>query len=265
MNDRVQVEYVDAESGETIGVSHLPLARVPDPLELRPSLTLNEERFVVVAADPRHSGEVTARGALRLTVRRVVEGMTRADLEYRVPTLCGSLPSFAREEARGQVLSVPRDGWRQVEVVARSHAEAVAQTLLEIRGVRSQEAREDDRWGELVLRRAFYPAPLPGIELDWLRQRFQDTLDYDAVRLRGLRVGLEGTFGIQLRSGIDLYGARRLNRATCLCLQGRGSGPFLFHDASAIAEVIDVHALVLVDWCRGCLIAPEDLAAYLSD
>mgnify|MGYP004146209713 CR=1 FL=1 len=94
MKPSVRVEYVDAESGRTLGRARLPVERVPNPLELKPRLQLGEEAFVVVRAEPELSQDVRTRGELRLTVRRVVD-LPQGDLLHRRPTLADSLPPLS--------------------------------------------------------------------------------------------------------------------------------------------------------------------------
>ncbi|MGE0711367.1 MAG: hypothetical protein AB7N76_30420 [Planctomycetota bacterium] len=289
MKQRVQVEYVDVESGRTLGRASLPVERIPDPLELKPCLTLGEERFVVVGAEPRASRDVAARGQLRLTLRRVVGDLSTADLTFRRPTLCGALPPLAPAPAGSaagaagaSVLRIERDGWRQHELIARAHAEAVAATLLEVRRVRARgeeppssqeepageaadQAPREPSFRELVLRPALYPAPLPGICPEWLRERFREPQAWDAVTLRGLKACFAEAFGLRLRSGLSLYGLSPGGKVRVAALCGQGEGRHLYHDAAALAEVLEVHSLVLVDWCRARVIPSDELVEFLSD
>ena len=259
MKPSVRVEYVDAESGRTLGRARLPVERVPNPLELKPRLQLGEEAFVVVRAEPELSQDVRTRGELRLTVRRVVD-LPQGDLLHRRPTLADSLPPLGEGPLPDEALRVERDAWRQVEFLSRDHAEAIAEDLLAVRRVLSRG--EAGGYPELVLRRTYYPAPLHAIDVSWIEQRFREPEAYPALTLNGLAVPLRGGFAFRLRAGIDLYGVARSGRTTCLALRGWGSGRHLFADAQALGEVLSVHRLVLVDWCRGRLIPAEELATY---
>ena len=262
MKPSVRVEYVDAESGRTLGRAHLPVERVPNPLELKPRLQLDEGEFVVVRAEPERSQDVRSRGELRLTVRRVVD-LPQRGLLHRLPTLADALPALAPGPLPEEALRVERDAWRQVELLSRDHAEAIAEDLLAVRRILARE--EEGGYAELVLRRTYYPAPLHAIDVSWIEQRFHEPKPYPALTLNGLAVPLRGGFALRLRAGIDLYGVARNGRTTCLALRGWGHGRHLFSDAQALGEVLSVHRLVLVDWCRGRLIPSEELATYFAE
>lgn len=257
----VQVEYVDVESGETLSRLEVPADRVPDPLGFKPSVQLEGGHFVVVRAEPYRTHEVTARGELRLVVRRVVSDLSSADFAYRRGTLCEHLPAPARgERLEGRVLRIERDAWRQVELIDRAHAPTVLSLL------RATREESKSPFPELVLREPFLPSAVPLISLEWLRGRFRDPQDYDAVTLRGLGVALERTFGLALRSGLDLYGCLDWRGyVTSLALSGVASGRHVFHDGVSLGELLDVRGLFLIDWLSDLAVDEgKKLVSYLS-
>ena len=66
---KVKVTLVDADSGSTVAESSLPPEQLPESFEAHTTLTLGDQSWEVVKAEPMTRAEYARSRALRLTVR----------------------------------------------------------------------------------------------------------------------------------------------------------------------------------------------------
>lgn len=260
--ERVRVEFVDVESGETVERASLPVERVPNPLELKPQLKVGTQRWVVIRAEPAMSDEVTSSGHLRLTVRRVEE-LTTESLIFDAPSLAPFLPELgeanfpaALAEEVGEAVVISRSEWRQVELVSRSQAEHLARDLQAVRRVLRTETPAG--FPDLHVRTDLVPAATPPIGLEWLCELIREARLHP-LRLAGLRE-VEDGFAIRGASGLLFYGVAPEGRVRVLGVATPAHDlrqHVLYHDLAALSELGEVHGLVLLDWRKARAYPPE--------
>ncbi|MFC7481150.1 hypothetical protein ACFQX7_15450 [Luedemannella flava] len=120
----VTVEFVDAETGQTIGRSEMPATTLPPSFAPRTTVDFDDAAWQVEGADPVSSEEYLARRHLVLTVRRL-GAINSEQIRYSLPTICDPLPPMLPNAPSGELLELHEDDWRQVELISGTQANAV--------------------------------------------------------------------------------------------------------------------------------------------
>jgi len=248
---KVEVTFVDAESGQAIGKTQMPPEQLPETFLIETTMHIGDEQWAVLRAEPPTRAECARTKRLVLTLARVRE--TTADLRdilFSLPSLNDRLPDDAGA-ADGTEAVLREDDWRQVELVSAAMRFVVDDEIGEIERV------HDERGAAPGFRRLHVrsrlEAPLEGVALGDVRALGLGHAGL--LRLHGHELRVRGGFAYPLPGGWVLYGVVEGDAVTVLALHPAGDAP----PAEAVAALESLareHELLLVDWCRCGIGAP---------
>ncbi|PTL78310.1 hypothetical protein [Vitiosangium sp. GDMCC 1.1324] len=250
----IQVRFVDAATGQSIGEAQLPVENLPQSFEAATTLRIGEKSYEVVSASPMTAREFRATGTLRITMREVkIETMDTQKILYSLPTIAEELPAIEEGSTKlgKEVLELHEDDWRQVELVALTLESSIETDLRAIAQIH-QKHREGPGFNALHIREAV-PAPMEGTWLTLLELRStlgESASWFEGLAFRGVAGLVAGGFAVKLPSGLTLYGTQKGGRIDVLALQRPASGANLEGDARMLAALASRTQLCLIDWCR---------------
>ncbi|GAA1774576.1 hypothetical protein [Luedemannella helvata] len=265
----VTVEFVDAETGQTIGRSEMPATTLPPSFAPRTTVDFDDSAWQVEGADPVTSEEYLARRHLVLTVRRL--GAISSDqIRYSLPTICDPLPPMLPNAPSGELLELHEDDWRQVELVSGSQADAVMAEFDAIRRVYDEYgiAGPDGilrGFGSIHLRQRLTEPLSPALPGRKLRQLLPEIKHvYRGVGFHDTAGGVAGSFALGL-GPIAMYGVTDSQTVTTLALHpdDRTTLGVLDSVAAGIATVMRAFDLLFVDWCHCGTVDADQVGDYL--
>jgi hypothetical protein len=243
----VTVTLTDEATGETLAVSSVPVAQLPDTFALDTSLQIGGSRYAVVRAEPPTKAQFASEKRLTLFLRKV-EAVDPKDILFSLPTICGAaLPESAPGKPAGAVAVLHEDDWRQCEFVALDHAQAISAELDAIQQIYATASAEAG-WRKLHVRERI-PHPLPrGLAWRAVTAHLGPHHALGGVAFGDDRRPVKGAVAVTLRNGAILWGIEAAGELTVLSLQnGAGASP---STVAALKRVADELSLFLVDWCR---------------
>jgi hypothetical protein len=241
---KVRVRLVD-EAGVLLSQAELEPEALPESFEAETTLELGGESWLVVRAEPMTRAAYVASGSLTLALRKQqLASVDPRDILFSLPTLNDALPAVAAGTSKQglRVLELHEDDWRQVELVSRGHAAAVAEELVHIRGILARPTGPG--FAQLHVRK--HPAaPLSdtNITLAELERHWPGSESYDGVGFRGVAGLIEHGFAVDAGE-LQLYGQAEDGIVTTLGLTSALAEP-----PPPLRQLMRAHALVLVAWC----------------
>jgi hypothetical protein len=119
-NNKIQVEFTDANTGELIARSAMKPGELPETFELNTTLNLQFQEWAVTEADPVHSKDFIASGALKLKLQKI-QKIDPNKILYTLPTISNEFPIVAGTPAFDNFkTNFFEDDWRQREFLNRS-------------------------------------------------------------------------------------------------------------------------------------------------
>src|SRR5512139_1797456 len=135
----VRVVFINANSGEVIGQSDMPLEQLPESFDAPTTLQIGQKSWSVDRAEPSTAAEFGRTGRLELLLRPV-EMVSPQDILYSLPTICGDLPALDPRGDRTRCYVLREDDWRQHEFVSADQLGAVAEEFAAIRRIYADHA-----------------------------------------------------------------------------------------------------------------------------
>jgi hypothetical protein len=219
MSRTIRVVFINANTGEVIGRSDMPLEQLPESFDIATTLQIGQTSWEVDRAEPATSQEFERSGQLELLLRPV-EMVAPKDILYSLPTICGDLPAVDAQLDRSRCFVLHEDDWRQLEFVSADRMDAVAEECEAIRRVYADHAHE---LGEMTAFDAIHvrrglPSPITTpLPFDDLVALLPPAVrSYGGVSFRdgtgavpgGFALGLEGcvVYGIVFPDGVHILG-----------------------------------------------------------
>lgn len=266
----IEIAVFDEATGSEIARTILEPARLPETFAIDTTLTLGEDRWRVVAADPVIRGDIERAGRVRLTVSRLRTTNTAdvGKLQYSMPTICDPLPlpDPHVSVADLRVFVIDEDLWRDVEWVAGRHAADVEANFAAIRTIR---ATASGPFPELRLR-AEPATSLLGCGLtvpDVATALGSEGTQLDGVIIDTLGAGfIKDGFAFRLSDDAHVYGHCVDGEVSVLGLHRQGERASLPSGLAALARRMREADAALIAWPYAERIEGlDDLAAwYLS-
>ncbi len=247
LTETVSVTLIDEATGDTLAISKVPAAQLPDTFALDTSLAVAGQRYTVVRAEPPTRAQFAREKRLTLFLAKV-EVVDPKDVLFSLPTLCGApLPEAAPGRSPGGVCVLHEDDWRQCELVALAHAPSIAAELAAIQEIYAT-ASVDAGWKKLHVRERI-PRPLPaGLRWRDVTARLGRHDPLGAIAFGDARRLVRGAVAVTMRNGVVVWGVEAEGELTVLCLHNAGlAAPSTI---TALRRLADDLSLVLVDWCR---------------
>ncbi|GAA1808621.1 hypothetical protein GCM10009682_32970 [Luedemannella flava] len=265
----VTVEFVDAETGQTIGRSEMPATTLPPSFAPRTTVDFDDAAWQVEGADPVSSEEYLARRHLVLTVRRL-GAINSEQIRYSLPTICDPLPPMLPNAPSGELLELHEDDWRQVELISGTQANAVMADFEAIKRIYDGHGISGPDgilrgFGSIHLRERITEPLSPALPGRQLRRLLPDIQHvYRGVGFRDTPGGVAGSFALGL-GPIAMYGVTDNETVTTLALHpdDRATLGLLDSVAAGITSVMRAFDLLFVDWCHCGTVDADQVADYL--
>jgi hypothetical protein len=250
----VRVVFLDADSGAGLGWTEMPSGQLPESFEARTTMHLGDQDWEVVTAQPMTRAECEATGELRLTLRKVtIQTVAPRDLLYSLPTICDPIPAIASGTSKlgKDVLELHEDDWRQIELVARSQQAEINVGLAAVQRIHAEERTPQGYFKNLHIRREV-ASPLSGCRLTLaeIYRSLPFLRPLDGLAYRDAAGLVEGGFAAVAPSGLRLYGIEAGGMVAALGLLPYGVRAEVKQEAPALAGMMRMQNLCLIDWCR---------------
>ena len=254
---KIRVTLTDNRTGELIGETNMKAGDLPESFAAETTLTLGDQDWSVVSADPTTREEYTKSKSLRLSLSPI-ETVDPSTLLYSLPTICDPLPD-AEDDLAADGLLILEDLWRQVEFIARAHEREIDGELAAIESIHAHESAGIG-FKNLHVRTAIGSplSPPPAFEdvADLCRGFRRAELGYHPA---GHRI-VDG-FAFVQDGALALYGIAAAGRVQILGIQSSGDGNVAADTVEGLRRFADAHDLLLVDWCR-CVNAPPGSESF---
>ena len=266
----IRVLFFDEATGASFARAEMPPEQLPETFEARTTLNVQGAPWEVVSAVPLTRAEYVKTGELSLSLRKLnIQQMPPGDLLYSLPTLCDRLPDIAPGTSKlsKNVLELHEDDWRQIELISVAYLDEVRACLAKVERIHTEERTPSGAFKKIYVRTEL-PSPIAtgALTASALASAFSPgVVSYDGLAYEGVAGLVESGFAFRTAGGLDLYGIAPGGRVAALGLAFGPASSELEGDAVRLANVLRVHALLLVDWCRVEVVEAQGdrLLAYL--
>jgi hypothetical protein len=241
MGRAIQVHFINANSGQTIGRTELSLEQLPPSFETETTLQIGQTNWVVERAEPPTAPEFAQTGQLELLLREVTM-LPAKDILYSLPTICDELPGLDSELDRSRCFVLREDDWRQVEFVTPDQLGTVDDQCAAIRRIYAEHAHEA---GDMTAFDAIHvrSAPVRPIGERLLLPQLTALLPavvrhYTGVSFQGATGAVPNSFAMGFDDCV-LYGLSTSDGVRVLAMHGKETRP---------AQPLRSLGLSLVDW-----------------
>ncbi len=266
---KVEVTFVDADSGRTVAASAVPADQLPESFEAHTTVTLRGESWEVLEADPMTREECSKRRALRLTVRRLKAAViSPGELLFSLPSICDAIPGIQEGTSKlgKDVLELHEDDWRQVELVSSANRQEARACLDRLREIHETQRTPSGAFKSIHVRKEV-ASPLQGSTLTMaaLRSALPTARARDGLGYQGVAGLIQDGFALEA-PGVTAFGLERNQKLEACCLHLRADPAWNQHVPRLAALMRDCD-LLLVDWCRVHLASGSEqaLKAYLEE
>lgn len=251
---KITVLFIDDQTGAAIAKTELAPADVPESFAVDTTLHLGDTDWSVVHAEPATREECTRSGSLTLRLHRI-EKIDPATILFSLPSICARLAAIGAGLLQGDELLMAEDDWRQVELVSRQFAAEAEAEIQAIRTIHEQEWT-GVAWRNLHVRTRPDPpiaAPLTRADV----ARYFGGVAFRGVAYRGDDGPIESGFSFTAGDGFQGYGVEEDGGVTVFGIVQHTPAPPPERSIDALVEMAREFDLLLVDWCRCALVAPD--------
>jgi hypothetical protein len=247
----ISVEYVEAGKRQPMSTAKVPTGDLPDVFEIDSVMEYDGKKWTIVAAVPETKEEFAKAGKLQLFLSKVVQLVPPGDAPFSLPTINDEIGLVRPAELHENVFVVHEDDWRQVEFVARSHAETVQRELREIRKI--VDTQQVKGGYKMVHVRKTIPQPLAGTGLTTgaIKETFGIRNHFEGIVITGYNGRVENGFAYDVGGSGVLWGETD-GKGNLLCLSLAASqenpGAAIKTLGQDVAAFCSKHKLQLVNW-----------------
>lgn len=237
----VQVLCFSHESGQFLRCLELEESALPERFERGMGLSLDQEQWYVISAEPAHARDFLHAKEVRLTLsstppaplvsqaarRQQAPPRAKASSAASTPevptrfslaTLCAKLPAQDMTLAcTDNTLLIHEDDWRQAEFVSPHFKHEVLQEIADI-----ERLFDQGMIGAKMHLRDRIAAPMMpmSLALNSVHGQYIGARHYDGVAFRGQPHRIDGGFALTTRQGTTLYGIAVEGQVDVLALHG---------------------------------------------
>lgn len=167
-NNKIQVEFTDYNTGELIARSAMKPEQLPESFELNTTLTLEGHEWSVKEADPIHSKDFIASGALKLKLQKI-QKIDPNNILYTLPGISNEFPLVADTSAFDNFnTNFYEDDWRQREFLNRSSLPLVEIEIEETKKIWKDHSKKvDGNFNAFTRIHVRSSIGLPGLNIDF--------------------------------------------------------------------------------------------------
>lgn len=248
-NNKIKVEFINASTGDVIGVSNMKPEQLPETFELETTMSIAGEEWTVVTAEPVHSKDFIASKSLRLMLQKPVY-VNPKDILYTLPTISNELPGLIPNAAdNGSRISFHEDNWRQREFLRKTSLPFVEVEINAIKNIwKKHHKKVEDRFNAFDALHVRTSIGLPNLDVDFiqLQEYLGATQTGQAfIEEQGF---IKNGFSIETRNTVYV-GIAANDRVSELCILTFNDQSI--HEIGGLTRLFD---LLFVDWYNAMLI-----------
>lgn len=249
----IHVTFVNATDDSTIGVSDIPLEQLPEQFEIRTTVNLRGDDWIIEDATPMHASEFAKTGELTVKMSKL-EQLDPKELLYSLPTISMEWPPIApQSDFTAFDLTLHEDDWRQREFLPPNTQPLVEEELAAIAAIWHKHRINVDEtmhaFDQIHVRRA-----VGDINLAINFEEFKKLLgknEVGAVKIGEHSGFVQNGFAIRAFAEATFYGIVSSEQITCLCLHMENPEQ---QPEDLIRRINTQFGLLYVDWPHTTLI-----------
>lgn len=240
----IRVEFIDAATQKPFAMTESPVDQLPETFALNTRVSIQNQEWQIVKAEPMTRAEYVQRGSLKLTLAKIVM-MPVKDILMTLPTIYNALPAMEqRNVAPDAIFTMNGDLWRCVEFVAKTYQSQIEREFQAI-AIIYQDHREGGGFNKLHLRTT-PETPVAGLlRLTELKALFPGAQSFETIAFLQEDGVAKDVFAFQYGAWM-LYGEHRGSAIQSLALQARPQEPS--QPLDPILQLMRIYDLLLVDW-----------------
>ena len=249
-HDEIEVAFHEQGSTEPFATSIVPLSQLPDTFQIRTSLQIGGDEWLVCGAEPSSKEQFRTTGKVRLFLAKPnVQLVSPGDILFSLPTLSNDIAELEPAASLENLLVVHEDDWRQCELVCRHHAGQIEAELAQVRRIHETEG-QGGAFRKCHVRSTI-PLPLDGASLSLaaLRGALRAEKAYAGVAFNHVAAVVKRGFAFRCAHGFDVWGQLGEGGDVAFaCLPHLDTVLAAPEGRDAFDALLAQHDLVFVDW-----------------
>ena len=245
---KILVTLIDDKTNEVIAKAKSPADSLPDDLTIDTQLSIGDDQWYVVSADPGTRAEYMVSKKLTIRLQRL-EMIDPANLLYSLPSIYDAIPGCSNLPADDADPKLHEDDWRQFELVSQENNSAIDRQFAAIIDIH-KEHHADPGWKKMHCRSEPEKPIQSRLPLETLREELGPESKIGGVSFRTEPNRILDGFSIQTTDGITLYGLAPAGEITVLGLYDTAYTTVAENTIASLVTVAKRYNLVLIHWCR---------------
>ncbi|MBT8379310.1 MAG: hypothetical protein KJN64_08775 [Ignavibacteria bacterium] len=251
-SNKVRVQLIDSSNGNTISISKIPPAQLPETFEIHTTMHLKNEDWSIEEAIPADSKDFLESRELILKVKKI-KYMNPEDLLFTIPTVSNEIPqTFNSSLFNDFEYSILEDEWRQNEFLNKSSLPLVEIEIKKIEELKINDSKKVDS-DFTAFKNCHVRDTIGEPKLNLDLQSIKNILSVNKVgSLKISNEFVKNGFSLKTDSTI-FYGTAESGIVTQFCI-----GKFSDNTSNEIQDILDEFKLLFVSWYHCRIIAPNE-------
>jgi hypothetical protein len=254
----IEVTFIDDRTDESIGLTHIPAADLPESFERDTIINLSGVDWHVTNARPKTRAQYSKSQMLILWIRQV-EQVNPSDILYSLPSICDVVPEVNTRSLSGHELTIAEDDWRQFEFVSHQLAERVDKEIAKIQLI-CETATTGAGWSAIHIRKHPQIPIVNNIALTHLASLLGVSAKSTGITYHGSQSPIAGGYSFPLNDDFSVYGVAPKGKIQVIAIGQDANIPPNDTSIDHLQQLARKFNLDLVHWCRCLRIAPDDPA-----
>jgi hypothetical protein len=254
----IEVTFIDDNTDESIGLTHIPATDLPASFERDTIINLSGVDWHVTNARPKTRAQYSKSKTLILWIQRIEQSDTSKIL-YSLPSICKVIPELNNRSLSGRELTIAEDDWRQFELVSQQLADKVDKEIAKIRSIQ-ETATVGIGWSNMHIRTKPEIPIASNIALTHLANLLGVSAKSTGITYHGSQSPIADGYSFSLNDDFAIYGIAPNGKVQVIAIgQDANVSP---NDTSIdhLQQLARKFNLDLVHWCRCLRVAPDDPA-----
>jgi hypothetical protein len=253
----IEVTFIDDATEQSIGVTQIPSADLPESFERDTTIHLSGADWNVVNARPKTRAQYTRSKTLILWIRRI-DLFDPDNILYSLPSICDPIPAVNNRSVSGKELMLAEDDWRQFELVSNQLADKVDKEIAKIQLIH-ENATTGVGWREIHIRTKPELPIVSNIALTHLANILKVSAKSPGVTYHGSQSQIVDGYSFNLNDDFSVYGVAPNGKVQVIAFSQDSNISPNHNSIESIERLARKFNLDLVDWCRCVRVNPDCL------
>ncbi len=261
----IEVTFIDASTGKSIGVTHIPAVDLPESFERDTTIYLSNADWKVINARPKTRAQYSKSQTLILWLDRTPHKNPH-DILYSLPSICEVVPDLNNQPLAGQELTIAEDDWRQFELISHQLADKVDREIAKIQLI-CENATTGVGWREIHIRSKPVIPIVKNIALTHLATMLQVSAKSTGITYHGSPSPIADGYSFLLNDDFSVYGVAAAGKVQVIAIGQDANVSASSASIDRLQQLASKFNLDLVYWCRCVRVSPNDplFRSLLSD